>query len=229
MKKDTIWRKINFLNNAEISNTGVIKFNFKGKERIIERTKFSNSVTFGTKPFVKSYSVSSIVHEHFSQDEIPDDYKFKINNLNGEEWLEYPNNKNYLISNKGRIQARFTLLNPKTNRWGYKSIKICSKASNREHCLHKLVAETFIPNKNNKPQVNHINGIKTDNRVENLEWCTVKENVQHAYITGLKKGKKKVSEEKILKTLNSNKTINEMAIELGYTKGHINKLKRIYK
>jgi hypothetical protein len=121
------------------------------------------------------------------------------------------------------------LLNPKTNHWGYKSIKICSNACYREHCIHKLVAETFIPNKMNKPQVNHINGVKTDNRVENLEWCTVKENIQHAYNTGLKKGKKKVTEEKILKTLSSTKTIDEMSIELGYTKGHIYKLKRIYK
>ena len=69
---------------------------------------------------------------------------------------------------------------------GYMQVALSVNKKHTCFKVHRLVADAFIPNHENKPQVNHKNGIKTDNRVGNLEWCTVSENHLHAYGTGLR-------------------------------------------
>lgn len=71
---------------------------------------------------------------------------------------------------------------------GYVSINISKNGKQSKGKVHRMVAMAFIDNPDNKPWVNHINGIKTDNRIENLEWCTPMENTHHAYATGLNAG-----------------------------------------
>jgi hypothetical protein len=56
--------------------------------------------------------------------------------------------------------------------------------------VHRLIAKTFIPNPDNLPQINHIDGNKCNNNVQNLEWCSVRDNIRHAYKTGLNQGSK---------------------------------------
>ena len=100
-----------------------------------------------------------------------------------------PNYPNYSITEDGKVWSHKNnkFLKSNTNRFGYEYINLCNENGNISKTIHRLVALAFIENIDNKSDVNHINGIKTDNRVENLEWATRTENNKHAYKTGLRK------------------------------------------
>lgn len=97
-----------------------------------------------------------------------------------EVWRDIPGwEGRYQVSNLGRIRSiRVRILQPYQAR-GYLIASLREGDIQIRHGVHRFVAEAFIPNPDNKEQVNHINGDRADNRVENLEWATCKENNLH--------------------------------------------------
>lgn len=102
-----------------------------------------------------------------------------------EIWKDVPDS-DYSVSNMGRIASRkyggWLLLKPASNGAGYFQACLCTNGIRHMRKVHTLVAEAFLPPKPTPShQINHKNGIKADNRADNLEWVTQSENTQHAY------------------------------------------------
>lgn len=123
-------------------------------------------------------------------------------NMKEEEeiWKDVPGYEGkYKISNKGNLiklshyskKGRYypeSIVPTFKNYKGYIQIYLFDNNQRKTTTIHRLIAKAFISNPDNKDQINHKNGIKDDNRIENLEWCNQSENMRHAFDTGLKEG-----------------------------------------
>lgn len=119
--------------------------------------------------------------------------------MNLEEWKDIENYPNYQVSNFGNVKSkeRYTkqrnginlrkekILKQQKDHKGYLYVRLYNEYGWKYFKIHILVAKTFIPNLDKKPQVNHIDGNKKNNHYSNLEWCTDLENKHHAIENGL--------------------------------------------
>ena len=98
----------------------------------------------------------------------------------------FTTDKTKIRSNGRKDNRKGKLLKPATDKDGYLRITLTNNGKRKSYYVHRLVARAYLKDYNEKLQVNHINGIKDDNRAENLEMVTLQENIQHSIETGLK-------------------------------------------
>ena len=134
----------------------------------------------------------------------------------------------YMISNYGRVKNAERLLKPSLSTNGYYKVRLRSNGKKKDYRVHRLVAMAFVPNCESKPFINHKDGNRLNNRADNLEWCTQKENVLHALEMGLKE--KVCVAEKVLRRLyvEEKKSAPEIAEILGTTPAIIRNRMREY-
>ena len=94
--------------------------------------------------------------------------------------------KSFQKNNSNKSKTDFTIINPFIQKKGYFRISLSKNSCRKKYLIHRLVAQAFIPNPNNLPQVNHKNNDKSNNKIENLEWMTNLDNTKHAWKNGFK-------------------------------------------
>lgn len=182
--------------------------------------------------------------------------EFTQEELRNEIWKDVPSFEGfYQASTLGRIQSlersiikkdgksnyiKETIRIVTFNKYGYLNVTLHKISYHKTYSVHRIVANTFIPNPDNKPQINHKDGIKTNNRACNLEWATPKENIHHAWENGLAESSRLNMSERAKKRiggLNSKArivvnrdngvyydTVTEAAFSIGMIRQRLNKM-----
>ena len=116
-----------------------------------------------------------------------EDKKYYTPAIEDEIWKDIPGYEAYYeVSNTGLIRRKAYIMKCNLSNDGYPTITLCGGGKQLSKTIHRIVAEVFLENPENKPQVNHKDGVKVNTMVSNLEWVTVSENANHALSLGLK-------------------------------------------
>ena len=155
-----------------------------------------------------------------------------------EIWKSINGYEHYYISNTGKIKNtknnKNKLLNPIIRENKYSSITLYKNNNKKSFTMHRLIAIYFIPNPENKPCVNHINGLKYDFNIDNLEWCTYSENEIHSVkilnkkhngVKGVKNHNNKLKELDVFYIKNSNLSQRKLSAKFNVCKTTIQKIK----
>lgn len=153
-----------------------------------------------------------------------------------EMWKLVDEMKTYEVSNKGNVRKKlkngYNYLKPFKDKDGYLKVCLCENQRRIYRFVHRLVGIAFIENKDNKPTINHKDGNKTNNNVENLDWATNKEQNKHALNMGLRNmknsGCSKIVEQYDLEgnLINTYLSANEAKRQTGFSQGHISEVCR---
>ncbi len=156
--------------------------------------RFESAKIASEETNVSISTIRKCIYEKKSSKGFRWEYEIEIihQDVNLTDFIDIPEFERYMINRCGKIYSKFShrLLTPIIDEEeGYETIGLRKNKISHKIYVHRLVALTFIENPHNLPFVNHMNGKKGDNRVENLEWITPSNNTQHAVDTGLLKSR----------------------------------------
>lgn len=203
--ENEIWKIIpNSEEKYAISNYGRV-YGFKRKKLLSNGKRSYIDMSINQENILAI--IPKLLRELFTDEENLSKWK-KPKSLNGEIWKDIPDYEGiYQVSTLGRIKlldrvcthynsihgSKFLserIMKQEIGSNGYYRVNLTKNSKSKHPTVHRLVGLTFISNPENKPQINHLNGNKLDNRVDNLQWVSISENTIHAIETGLIKVRK---------------------------------------